>query len=873
MMAIGQCVGVVAMGQSLYIGRRLCIRLRAVIIAEVFAKALRRQDTTGNVTKAKTDKQGQPTVDNETAASEGKIANLVSVDAFQISEICAYIFYLWSCPFAVVINSILLYNTLGLASLAGIAVLVLLIPVQALIGRLYTVIQRKFMAATDARLESVTEVIAHVKLIKFNAWESKFIERMAATRKTELAILAQRFATTVLSNLVIWGTPVLVTASAFAVHSLVLKQPLTADRAFSSLILFNMLRDPMGLFQDTLTRLLQSYTSCTRIQAFLDEPDTLKYRQLTRPGPADPGVGFDDAVVGYSTAAEMQDAEFEPFRLGPLDLSFPVGQLSVIAGPVGSGKTTLIASLLGETTLLQGKIFMPDDHANRDVCPVDPVTGLSDTVAYCAQTSWLVGASIRENIVFGATWDKKRYDSVVHACALRRDFEIFDMGDETEVGEKGTTCSGGQKARIALARAVYSSAKTVILDDVLSAVDAQTARHLHDHVLTGPIMRGRTCILVSHAINLVAPSAAFVVLLDGGNVIASGSPAELSASGALDLADSEGSTENDAGESVDGEVDQDSEVAPSASTIAATVLSAPKDMADGDLEGLEAEPLETGKPVTTEPAVSKQLVQNEAQSSGAVGIATYLLYFKAQGGIFYWTLVLTAFAGSQFLQVGTNKWIQEWANSNDKKAQLSSRVSAFVVQQAGRVVRLAQEERSTQFWLSVYCGIAGLYLVAVAMRVGVNFYGSLCASKGLYDRLLKRILGARMRWVGWDESNADGQVFRLDPFVCERLGRANVSGRIMNRLSKDIASVDTEAAESEWLGRGNALRPQSCSTLPNASCLSSPSFSSSSFPRLVSWVREEGLTISIHLYLGHYRRPVLDRRGAVRRDESGDQAI
>lgn len=744
MMAFGQCVGVVAMGQSLFLGRRLCIRLRAVIISEVFAKALRRQDLAGNVKKASTDKDGKPVVDNNTAASEGKIANLVSVDAFQISEICAYIFYLWSAPFAVVINSILLYNTLGVASFAGIAVLVLLIPVQALIGRMYTVIQRKFMAATDARLEGVTEMLQSVKLVKFNAWEGKFLERMAVTRKNELAILAQRFATTVLFNLVLWGTPVFVTASAFAVHSLVLKQPLTADRAFSSLILFNMLRDPMALFQDTLTRLLQSYTSATRIQAFLDEPDTLKYRQLSRPGPADPTIGFDDAIVGYASHEQSKDDEFEPFRLGPLDLSFPEGQLSVIAGPVGSGKTTLIASLLGETTLLGGKIFMPDDHANRDVCPIDPSTGLSDTVAYCAQTAWLVGASIRENIVFGSVWERKRYNAVVDACALRRDFDIFDMGDETEVGEKGTTCSGGQKARIALARALYSPAKTIILDDVLSAVDAQTARHLHDRVLTGPLMKGRTCILVSHAINLVAPSAAFVVMLEGGVVAASGSPAELAASGALDLAGSDGddTADKDSGFGEGDLIDHSDPVdtlgeqqnlTPVSSTITPDSSTSPKNMADDTLDGLEPDELESAKPLNPDPApaVSKQLVQTEAQEQGSVGFTTYLLYFRAQGGLPYWVVVLTAFAGSQFLQVGTNTWIKDWANSNDRRAKLMS---------------VVQQERSTQFYLGVYCAIAGLYLVAVALRVGTNFYGSLMASRGLYDRLLKRILGAKMRF-------------------------------------------------------------------------------------------------------------------------------
>lgn len=422
MMVVGQTVGVTAMGQSLYLGRRLCIRLRSLIIAEVFTKALRRRDTAGNTKKAaKVDTEGKSVPDSDAGSSDGKINNLVAVDAFQISEICGYIFYMWSCPFAVTLNLYLLYTTLGLASFAGVAVLLILIPIQALISRTYIPVQARFMAAVDVRLEAVTEVIAHIKLIKFNAWESKFFDRMMVSRDTELMRLSHRMAINVAFNTMVWATPIFVTASAFAVHSLVLKEPLTADRAFASLILFNMLRDPIGLFSDTLTRLLQSYTSAQRIQVFLDEPETLKYRQISVPGPDEPSIGFRDAVISYATPEDIKDAEFEPFHLGELNLDFPVGALRVITGPVGSGKTTLLMALLGETMLLKGKVFMTDDHANRDTCPIDPATGLSETVAYCSQTPWLIGASIKDNIIFGCAWNRKRYDAVLDACALRPD--------------------------------------------------------------------------------------------------------------------------------------------------------------------------------------------------------------------------------------------------------------------------------------------------------------------------------------------------------------------------------------------------------------------------------------------------------------------
>lgn len=783
MMAGGQVMGITAMGQCLFIGRRVCIRLRAIIIAEVFTKALRRRDVAGSVKKSQTKSESTTSKDGKSTpapaaadagaegegegASDGKIANHVSVDAFAISEICAYIFYIVSSPLAIIVNSFFLYQNLGVAAFAGIAILVLMIPVQGAQSRLYTIVQKRFMAATDARLDAVTEIISHVKLIKFNAWETKFFDRMAATRRHELKMLAQRFGVNVMFQVVIWGTPLLVTACAFAVHVLVLKKPLRADTAFSSLILFNMLRDPLGLFQDTLTRLLQAYTSCTRIQAFLDEPDTQKYQQLTRPGPDDPQIGFKDAMVGYSSAADIKEAEFEPFQLGPLDLSFPSGALSVIIGSVGSGKTTLIASLLGETQLLQGKIYMPDDHANREICPIDLLTGLSDTVAYCSQSAWLVGASIKDNIVFGSTWDKERYNAVVQACALKKDFEIFDLGDETEVGEKGTTCSGGQKARIALARALYSSARTILLDDVLSAVDAQTARHLHVYCLMGPLMKNRTVILVTHQVNLVAPSAAYVVSLQDGQVVAAGSPSELVASGDLELSEEEIERSD----------------TPTSSTLAAD-SDEPVDIIEENLDGIEHDALDGKKKMDADQAapeairLAKQLVATELQGSGVIKLSTYMLYFKSMGGMVFWVILAVAFGGAQLLQIASNAWIKDWANANDPSIHGHQPKSSSMVTTATPEGQMSMQTylitRSTQFYLGVYVAITGVFLLGVAARFGIGYIGSLRASAKLYDKLLKRILGAKMRF------------FDSTP-----------SGRIINRLSKDMSSIDTEAGESE----------------------------------------------------------------------------
>ncbi|ODO06989.1 hypothetical protein I350_04354 [Cryptococcus amylolentus CBS 6273] len=780
MMAIGQCFSAMAMGQCLLLGRRLCIRLRAIIVAEVFAKALRRKDVSGKTTK-KDLSDGKEK--DEGTASEGKINNLVSVDAFTISEICAYIFYLFSCPLSVIVNCVLLYMALGVASFAGIAVLVLLMPLQGLIGKLYTRYQNVFMAATDKRLESVTEVIAYIKLIKFNAWEGKFYERLDKTRKAELQALGYRFMVTILFQLLVWGTPVLVTGVAFAVHSLVLKQHLSADRAFASLVLFNMMKDPLALFQNTFTRLLQAYTSCRRIQEYLEEPDTLKYQQISKPGPGDPQIGFKGAILTYAATEDIQDSEsdIDLFAVGELNIEFPVGALSIISGHVGSGKTTLIQGLLGECALFQGQVFMPDDHANRATCPVDPTTSLSDTVAYCAQTPWLVGTSIRENIIFGARWDASRYRAVVDACALRTDFDMFEDGDRTEVGEKGTTCSGGQKARIALARAIYSPAKTVILDDVLSAVDAQTARHLYEHVLQGPLTEGRTVIMVTHQVGLVAKAADLVIVLEEGAVIGQGSVDDLVAEGLLDIDDEKSSVAAADETSVDF-------ISTSSRTLVADDCSTVQVDLQGHDVTLTVQPEPTASVATSDGKVQDRseevkeqaqhkLVEAESQAHGTIGVSTYMLYFKSMGGLVFWVLLVSAFVGSNALQVGSNAWVKRWANADDE-ATVSSLmtstaqhvVSSIASHSSKGISRLAQH--STMYYLTIYWGISLIYLLAVAARVGITFVGALNASNKIYDRLLNRIMGAKMRF------------FDSTP-----------SGRIMNRLSKDMSAIDQEAGE------------------------------------------------------------------------------
>lgn len=281
--------------------------------------------------------------------------------------------------------------------------------------------------------------------------------------------------------------------------------------AFTALSLFSMLRQPLNMIREFRTAmrrqttdlfpvaafavlLLQTKVSVDRIDDFLKEEEvedwvsSLKSKPTLPSDPLDTRIGFEkasfkwhatakadaqkgkaDAQNGNGAAFDAEDAAAIPdFELGPLDFTFPYGKLSVISGPTGAGKSSLLQALLGEMDCINGTVYLPK-HLNQ-ICSD---TGLRNSLAYCSQTPWLQQMSIRDNILFGEPFEQKRYDDVLKACALVPDLEVLDDGDETEIGAKGISMSGGQKARLALARAVYSRTQHLLLDDIFAAVDSQ----------------------------------------------------------------------------------------------------------------------------------------------------------------------------------------------------------------------------------------------------------------------------------------------------------------------------------------------------------------------------------------------------------------
>ncbi|GAA5828043.1 hypothetical protein JCM11251_005706 [Rhodosporidiobolus azoricus] len=832
---ISTVVGSLGSSQSLFIGRRICIRLRSIIVGEVFTKALRRKDQAGSSSSsapsaaptrvaspspdveivaageaeaapgeaiapvvavktvthgeeqevqpgsapAKTEEELEQLEEELDKATSGKVMNLISIDTFRLSEICAYLHFLTSeMPLQIVVVLYLLYQVVGVSALAGVAVFLVIMPIQGKLGALFNKYQLQLLAAADQRLTLTTEVIGQIRMVKYFAWERKFLEKMDQVRRKELGALWRRALATTFAGNLMFGTPVIVAVVTFTFLTKVMKEELTAEVAFTALALFNVLRTPLEGFTDMFVSVLQALVSLGRIDEYLHEEETHKYSVLVEP-PSDTQckVGF---VNGTFTWAAEEEARQDPnvFRLENLNLRFPEGKLSIILGPVGSGKTTILMSLLGETNRLFGAAFLPSPVIRSS--DADPSI-LTDTTAYAAQSPWLLSATIKENILFGSKFDAKRYKKVLEACALVQDLKQFELSDETEVGEKGTVLSGGQKARISLARAIYSPAKYVLLDDVLSAVDSHTAQHLVERCLSGSLMRHRTCILVTHAVDLCLPYASFVVTLEHGAVVSAGAPDSLTQSRLVEL-----------------EREQDEYAAkPNPEEMVDATASTIEAIAEGETDQEVLAHQEEERKARLQ---ALKLVKEETQSEGSVKASVYFAYIRAFGGPSILLITLAILLSAQLSDIAVNAALRYWAGTFESKeasatfvlaavhasAKRWQAVPAHLASIAGytsdaignkRLVSAAdvisEHSNDPDFWLKMYCILAAVNLVLITSRVAFWLWRGLIAGRTMYDNLIRSIFGARVRF------------FDSTP-----------TGRILNRLSKDQETIDQDLAST-----------------------------------------------------------------------------
>ena len=467
------------------------MRIKASLTSMIYAKSLR--------------------LSNESRAtkSTGDIVNYMSVDQQRLADLAQWGQQLWSAPFQITLCMLSLYQLVGVSCLAGVAAMVVMIPVNGLIARLMKKLQMSQMKYKDRRSRLMTEILNNMKSIKLYAWGSAFMDKLSHVRNDlELNNLRKIGAAQAFSTFTWSSTPFFVSCSTFAVFVLVNDKPLTTDLVFPALTLFNLLAFPLTVLPMVITSIVEASVAVGRLTAFFtaDEIQEDAVRFIDEP-PNQAG----DASVSIKDATFTWDNNSGKNVLSKINFNANKGELTCIVGRVGAGKSSLLQAILGDIYKLNGEIVV------------------RGRVAYAAQSAWIMNASVKENIVFGHRWDPHFYEQTINACALVDDFRQLPDGDSTEVGERGISLSGGQKARVALARAVYARADIYLLDDVLSAVDQHVGRHLINNVL-GPsgLLSGKARILATNAIT-VLKEADYMYLIREGSILEKGTYQQLMA--------------------------------------------------------------------------------------------------------------------------------------------------------------------------------------------------------------------------------------------------------------------------------------------------------------------------------------------------------
>ncbi|WRT65691.1 uncharacterized protein IL334_002636 [Kwoniella shivajii] len=380
-------------------------------------------------------------------------------------------------PIQLALCVFLLYRILSWSALVGMLTIVITLPVPGLITKLSTQFQTKRMEATDSRVDSITEAIGALRMIKMFGWEDRVKERIAAKRETELHLIWQRRLTSLAVFILNQILPVLTMVVTFAMYTLVQGRQLSAATVFTSMVVFELVKSQMGMCFYLINETVAAWVSVQRIDNFLNSSEMIDE--------------YSEGKIATIKTAEQLEAETEglirihdaTFTWGPIannkvedfslkieDVTFIKGKINLITGSTGSGKSSLLKALIGELHFeqKQGSFF----HLPRE-----------GGVSYAAQESWCMSDSIKDNILFGEPYEHDRYIQTLRACGLEPDLKLFDDGDRTEVGEKGITLSGGQKARLTLARAVYSKTEIVLLDVLLITHHVGLAAPIADYML------------------------------------------------------------------------------------------------------------------------------------------------------------------------------------------------------------------------------------------------------------------------------------------------------------------------------------------------------------------------------------------------------
>ncbi|KAJ3269226.1 hypothetical protein HDV01_001673 [Terramyces sp. JEL0728] len=589
---------------------------------------------------------------------EGKIMNMFNQDINSVCRGYEYFFNLIWIPLRILFSLLFLYQLLGNALFVSLVIVVFVSVVSVSAASIFKRTYALWIEAGDKRLGIIREFLYGIKVVKYSSLESYFKRKINEFRNVQIYQMKVEYFFTFGVQVIVYSSILLMVCCSVLIYSL-LGNEMSADVIFPAVLYFGNLKDPLFRITINCKIIVVGLKSVQRIQEFLLADEEEEKEMI-------PGASI---IVKNGCFVWPSLEDNQEFSLSAVNLAVEPNTLVGIVGSVGAGKSSLLAGIIGQMEQISGE------------------TKVSGRIGYCSQQPWIITGTIEQNILFHLPKRKEWLDKVVEMCGLVADLALLSNGLQTEIGENGVNLSGGQKARVSLARAIYSDADILLLDDPLSALDSKVGRHVFNSIKSLP----KTILLVTHHLQYVNQMD-YLIVMENGKIKESTSISDLEKSKLNQMIQ-----EHIIAESCKDEISQ---LQPSDS-----------------------------------------FVEPEEKKTGVVDTKVYIDYINSLGGVVLPISFILIYLIFLVSKVTGPLWLSIWTSN------------------AG----------NDSFYLKYYTLFNMVEIMAVAFFHFVCIYLSIVACKNIHDGALSGLLNAPLSF------------FDQNPI-----------GRILNRMSKDVFSVDRE---------------------------------------------------------------------------------
>eukprot|EP00357_Protocruzia_adherens_P031519 CAMPEP_0115001824 /NCGR_PEP_ID=MMETSP0216-20121206/17633_1 /TAXON_ID=223996 /ORGANISM="Protocruzia adherens, Strain Boccale" /LENGTH=1370 /DNA_ID=CAMNT_0002367287 /DNA_START=20 /DNA_END=4132 /DNA_ORIENTATION=+ len=706
---------------------------------------------------------------------QGKVVNLIQVDVFKLK------YFIDMIPSALILiiqatlGIWLLFGFLGLSFLAGIGVILIVTFLNYRIGMISSKIQKQLMTKRDVRVRRTTELFTSVKIIKLFSWEQKFVDKVLEAREAELKERKRFIKWSLLGSFLLNVTPTAISTLTFVFYAGVAKKELDAPTIFAAMTIFNIIQGPIRGLPNLINSFIQNRVSLIRVQDFLRAKEIDMTRILREPAPFTDDelavqiqngwfswgkdsnahevkqVSVKETGTSKTTAAEGGYIELQDTKedlentsndgLGPvlsdINLEIPSGQFVAIVGDVGSGKSSLLSAMIGDI----------EEYDSAEV-QTKPSVRILKNLAYSSQEPWLQNMTVKENVLYGKELNQDLYDHVLEVSCLKPDLIVFPDGDQTQIGDRGISLSGGQKARVALARTLYSQSDLFIMDDVLSAVDGHTGAKIFTEAFLG-FLQDKTRVLVTHGSQYL-PYVDRVIVLQNGKITQDGPVSLLVQEEGYvrELMKLHGSLHEDGGLKLQ-RLTSETTAHDDQQIVAEEEKTASSESSGSDIElsgNSSDRSQEKAKSKESKKKQERNIIMEEDRETGGVKTSIYSTYLSYTGGYITVVIIILAYVVFQGTKVFSDFWLGDWADESEE-----------------------DQQDHVSYYLTIYCLIAVGNSVAILLKEICLNLSILKASQKLHYDMVTSLIKAPMNTF-----------FDRTP-----------TGRIINRFTGDLVTIDS----------------------------------------------------------------------------------